>query len=192
MTSSRFPLEVRGRSLLAGIVVGAIGAGLRNMPRNIGQAGPESESSSCAVGVSSFSPAALSQAPQEAANSAFGILECSNEAVERTGAVLDAVEPPIPSVAGRIAACLVDRADTDLARVDLEMFGAVVGFVVELEHQCLYRHAPTGRNAAQSFCYDGFGHDALLTGCVVASPGPELRNLRVGRLRRPARTSLLP
>jgi hypothetical protein len=25
---------------------------------------------------------------------------------------------------------------------------AVVGFVAELEHQCLYKHAPTGRNAA--------------------------------------------
>ena len=92
----------------------------------------ESETLSCAVGVSSFSPAALSQAPQEAANSAFGILECSNEAVERTGAVLDAVEPPIPSVAGRIAAALVDRADTDLARVDLEMIGAVAGKLVRV------------------------------------------------------------
>ena len=62
------------------------------------------------------------------------------------------------------------------------MVGPVAGFMAELEHQCLYKHAPTGRNAAQSFCYDGFGHDALLTGCVVASPGPELRNLRVGAL----------
>ena len=85
--------------------------------------------------------------------------------------------PPKPF----IAAGLVDRADTDLARVDLEMFGAVVGFVVELEHQCLYRHAPTGRNAAQSFCYDGFGHDAPLAWCVATSPGPEVQ-LRVGAL----------
>ena len=82
------------------------------------------------MGVSSFSPAALSQAPQEAANSAFGILECSNEAVERTGAVLDAMEPPKPF----IPAGLVDRTDKDLTRVDLEMVGPVVGFVAELEH----------------------------------------------------------
>ena len=29
----------------------------------------------------------------------------------------------------------VDRADTDLAAVDLEMVGAVVGFVAELGHR---------------------------------------------------------
>ena len=40
----------------------------------------------------------------------LGILECSDEAVERTGAVLDAIEPPIPLIAGRIAAGLVDRS----------------------------------------------------------------------------------
>ena len=60
----------------------------------------------------------------------------------------------------RPLAGLIDRTDTDLARVDLETVGAVVGFMAELEHQCLYKRAPTGRNAALSFCYDGFGHDA--------------------------------
>jgi hypothetical protein len=60
----------------------------------------------------------------------------------------------------RPLAGLIDRTDTDLARVDLVLSGAVAGFVAELEHQCLYKHAPTGRNAALSFCYDGFGHDA--------------------------------
>ena len=36
-------------------------------------------------------------------------------------------------------------------------------------------NAPTGRQAAQYFCYDGFGHDAPLHRCVLASPGPEFR-----------------
>jgi hypothetical protein len=39
--------------------------------RNIGHADPKSESLRCAVGVSSFSPAASSQVPQAAANSAL-------------------------------------------------------------------------------------------------------------------------
>jgi len=51
----------------------------------------------------------------------------------------------------RVPADLVDRPDTDLAGIDLEMVGPVVGFVAELEHPCLYKHARTGRNAAQSF-----------------------------------------
>ena len=83
------------------------------------------------MGVSSFSPAALSQAPQAAANLALGIIERADEAVvERTGAVLDAMEPPKPF----IAAGLVDGTDTDLACVDLETVRAVVGFVAEFEH----------------------------------------------------------
>jgi hypothetical protein len=52
--------------------------------------------------------------------------------------------------------------------------------VAELEHQLTQTW--TGRNAAQSFCYDGFGHRQPLRTVLVASPGPELRNLRVGAL----------
>ena len=48
--------------------------------------------------------------------------------------------------------------------------GAITGFVAELEHQCLYKHAPTRRNAAQSFCYDGFGHDAPVHGALWQVP----------------------
>ena len=106
----------------------------------------------------------------------LGIIERADEAVGRTGAVLDAIEPPIPLIAGRIAAGLVDRADTDLARVDLETVGAVVGFMAELEHQCLYKHAPTRRNAAQSFCYDGFGHDAPFRGASWQVPARRFRH----------------
>jgi hypothetical protein len=32
-----------------------------------------------------------------------------------------------------------------------------------------------GGQAAQLFCYDGFGHDATSSECVVASPGPSFR-----------------
>jgi hypothetical protein len=50
--------------------------------------------------------------------------------------------------------------------------GAITGFVAELEHQCLYKHAPTGRQAAQYFTYDGFGHDASRTvRCGKSRPG---------------------
>jgi hypothetical protein len=35
-------------------------------------------------------------------------------------------------IAGRIAAGLVDRTETDIAAVDLEMIGAVAGFVAVL------------------------------------------------------------
>ena len=38
---------------------------------------------------------------------------------------------PKPLIAGRIAAGLVDRTETDIAAVDLEMIGAVAGFVAE-------------------------------------------------------------
>ena len=51
------------------------------------------------MGVSSFSPAALSQAPQAAANFDLGIIERAEAVVERTGAVLDAMEPPKPFIA---------------------------------------------------------------------------------------------
>jgi hypothetical protein len=87
------------------------------------------------VGVSSFSPAALSQAPQAAANLALASSSVRTKPLNGPGAVLDAIEAPEPLIAGRIAAGLVDRADTDLARADLEMVGAVVGFAAELEHQ---------------------------------------------------------
>jgi hypothetical protein len=73
---------------------------------------------SCAVGVSSFSPAAVSQAPQEAANSALAS-ERADEAVERAGAVPHAVEAPISLIASRVPPGLVDRADADCAAVDL-------------------------------------------------------------------------
>ena len=61
------------------------------------------------------------------------IIERADEAVERTGAVLDAVEAPEPSVtAGRIVRA-VDRADPNLAAVNPITVGAVAGFVAELE-----------------------------------------------------------
>jgi hypothetical protein len=62
----------------------------------------------------------------------LGILQRSDEAVERTGAVLDAMEPPKPLIAGKTE----ERADKDLALLHLETVRAVVGFVAELEHQC--------------------------------------------------------
>jgi hypothetical protein len=96
----------------------------RGRPR-IDQPGPESESLSCAVGVFSLEPGAPG-----GGQFGLGIIECSDEAVERTGAVLDAMEPPKPL----IAAALVDRADKDLARIDLETVGAVAGFVAEPKH----------------------------------------------------------
>ena len=90
----------------------------------------ESETLSCAVGVSSFSPAALSQAPQEAANSALASSSIRTKALNGPGPFWTPLAPK-PLIAGRIAAGLVDRTETDIAAVELEMIGAVAGFVAE-------------------------------------------------------------
>jgi hypothetical protein len=71
--------------------------------------------------------------------------------VERAGAILHAFEEPHPFVAAGMLVGAVDRADADFAAIHLEMFGAIAGFVAELEHQCLYKHAPQGRQADSVF-----------------------------------------
>jgi hypothetical protein len=43
--------------------------------------------------------------------------------------------------------------------------------------------APTGRNAAQYFCYDGFGHDASLPGALWQVPARSCETSGSGRLR---------
>ena len=83
------------------------------------------------MGVSSFSPAALSQAPQEAANSALASSSIRTKVLNGPGPFWTPLAPK-PLIAGRIAAGLVDRTETDIAAVDLEMIGAVAGFVAEL------------------------------------------------------------
>ena len=107
MTSSRFPIEVRGRSLRAGIVVRAIeGGSLRDMPRGYRSTRSGIRVFELRCGRVFVQPGSLEPSALGGSKFGLGILESSDEAVERTGAVLDAIEPPILLIAGRIAAGL--------------------------------------------------------------------------------------
>ena len=79
------------------------------------------------MGVSSFSPGGLEPSAPGGGKFGRGILERSDEAVERTGTVLHHVEAPEPFVAGGVAGGLVDRANADFAALDVILIGGGVG-----------------------------------------------------------------